>query len=168
MTEVEPVPPIDAYLARVGQRLAADGFRVTTDAVEPYLLLAEKSKFETTKMGNVDTSVHAGFLPEPTIESLTTFSREAFDAAKAVRRGFRLPAGFFQSMFSLALAVADSVPAELAAFVATHEAPKHFSRFESVALYDLAAVRLHVYTGRPIWGAFYATEIRKRQERLFG
>jgi hypothetical protein len=168
MTEGEPTSQIEQYLARVGQHLAADGFRVTTDGVEPYLLVAEKSKFETTKMGNVDTSVHVGFLPNPTIESLTTFSRQAFDAAKATRRGFRLPAGFFQSMFSLALAVADAVPPELAGFVATHEAPKHFSRFESVALYDLTADRLHVYSGRPIWGAFYATEIRKRQERLFG
>jgi hypothetical protein len=168
MTDAEPTAPIQPYLARVAQRLAADGFRVAIDHGEPYLLVAEKSGFELNKLGNVDTSIRAGYLPEPTVESITSFSRAAFDAAVAVRRGFRLPAGFFQSMFSLALAVADSVPADLAAFVAAHAAPKHFSRFESVALYDLAAGRLHLFTGRPIWGAFYAAEMRKRQERLFG
>lgn len=157
-----------SYIDRVSKALVGDGFRCTTAGVEPYLLVGEKSGFQLTKFGNVDTSVRIALLVEPTPESLAAFSAEAYAAAKATPRGFRMPNGFFNTLFSHAVAVAESVPDSLAAHVAQHLAPKHWSSFESLALFDVSAGRLHVFTGTPLWGAAYFASTRKLQQRLFG
>lgn len=156
-----------SYIDRVSSALASDGFRCTTAGVEPYLLVGEKSGFQLTKFGNVDTSVHVGRLAGPTPEALVAFSAQAFADAKATRRGFRMPNGFFNTMFSHALVMVDDVPERLAAFVAAHQAPKHWSSFESLAVFDVSASRLHVFAGTPIWGAAYFASTRKLQQRLF-
>jgi hypothetical protein len=155
-----------SYIERVAQRLTGEGYRLNPSS--DYLISAEKSGFQLTKMGNVDTSVRVGRLAERTPAALEAFSSYAFADARAVKRGFRMPASLFQAYFCLAVAVVDSAPPELAAFVAGYTPPKHWSAFESVALYDLGAGQLHVFTGTPLWGAAYYAGTRKQLQRLFG
>ena len=78
-----------------------------------------------------------------------------------------MPASLFQSYFSLAVALVDAAPSDLATFVAGYAPPKHWSAFEAVALYDLAANQLHIFTGTPLFGAAYYAGVRKQQQRLF-
>jgi hypothetical protein len=159
---------MEGYLARVEQRLVAEGFRCSRAGVDPWLLVAEKSGFELTKFGNVDTSVHIGNLGAPQPEALTALSAHAFAAASGTSRGFRMPGGFFQALFSHAVAIVDVAPASLVEFIEVQQAPKHWAAFESVALFELATGRLHTFAGTPLWGAAYAAGTRKLQQRLFG
>lgn len=159
--------PIRAYVQRVLERLTSNGYRAVTTDVAPYLVVGEKSGFQLTKFGNVDISIHVGLLREATSERLAAFSAAAFAAAAATPRGFRLPNGFGNAMFSHALAIVESAPPELVAYVAGRVPPKHWSAFESLAMFDIAAGTLHVFTGTPLLGAAYFAGTRKVQQQLF-
>ena len=73
-----------------------------------------------------------------------------------------------QGVFCCALAVVERAPADLMELVRRRPGPKHWSATERLALFDLAAGELAVYSGRPTWGFAYAKSQRALQERLFG
>src|SRR5436190_4011057 len=133
---------IRAYLDRVTQRLAGEGYRIPTTGVSPYLLSAEKSGFVLTKLGNVDTSIRVGLIREPTRATLAAFSAAVFEAARTQPHGFRLPNGFFNALAAHAVAIVDHVNEDLACWVATNDPRKRWGSFESLSVFDLSTGQL--------------------------
>jgi hypothetical protein len=167
MTDSIAAAAAQAYADTVRNRLVALGFKPRDPASARALLVAEKSGVELTKFGNVDTVVQLGYLASPSVSDVWAFSAGAFNVAGRVKRGFRMPPGLFQALFVYTVAVVDAASPEVIAAVTTKQAPKHFAKFEAIAVFDLSRGRLHVFGGTPIWGAAYARSSRKFQEHAF-
>ena len=159
---------MDAYLGKVRERLAKEGFGCQANVAdgEPFLLVAHRSRVELAKFGsNVDTFFFFAHFPSLTNNELRAYSGRCFNHALHAR-GLRPPRGLFEAVFSYAVALVDQAADETTQAVRNDFPPKHWSAGENQVIYDLGAKKLYYFEKTPFWGAFYYDGQRKTIRRL--
>lgn len=158
---------MDAYLGKVRERLAKEGFGCQENVAdgEPFLLVAHRSRLGLTKVGNVDTFFFFAHFPSLTSNELRAYSGRCFDHALH-SRGRWPPRGLFEGVFSYAVALVDRAADETIQAVRNDPTPKHWSAGEIQVIYDLGAEKLYYFERTPLWGAFYYGGQRKTIKRL--
>ena len=159
---------MDAYLGRVRERLAKEGFSCQENDAdgEPFLLVTHRSRVEPAKfLSNVDTFFFFAHFPSLTNDELRAYSGRCFNRALHAR-GLRPPRGLFEAVFSYAVALVDQAADETTQAVRNEMPPKHWSAAETRVIYDLGAKKLYYFEKTPFWGAFYYNGQRKTIQRL--
>lgn len=95
------------------------------------------------------------------------FSSKAFRCA--LKQGvISLPRGFFESVFSFAVAIADDVDTRTADAIRNETPPKHWASAEIPVIYDRSTRQLIYFERTPFWGAAYFSGFRKQIQHFLG
>src|SRR6266852_2068308 len=101
------IPDSGAWLSNVAARLQADGFSLLHPQIyQPagFKFAAQRSRFELSKFGNVETFFVFADIPQLTPQSMSGFSNAAFQFAMRAKTS-PLPCGFFEAIFCFAVAI---------------------------------------------------------------
>lgn len=141
-----------------------DGFAVYRDTQwvgRLFPLVAHRSGFELTKLGNCENFFVFGELERPSLSELRAFSSLAFDFAMHAKSS-NLPCGLFEMINCFAVCCVQSLEARTAETIRTSPPVKHRAAFELPVVYDSSQARLVYFEKTPIWGAAYYRKFRRQ------
>ena len=157
----------DEWLSRAVSALSSEGYtlsRVVRFRDIEFSAVAHLSEFQLTKMGNSETFFVFGMLGTPTTDEVFEFSalaHEYSDSSKA----FPLPRGLFESIWTFAVCIVDSLSDTTASAIQTTTPPRHFSAAEIPAVFDASSGAISYFEGTPYWGAAYYQGFRKQIQK---
>jgi hypothetical protein len=157
----------DQWMTYVAQKLSANGFKpMSPELYRPqgYKYAAQRSRFEITKFGMVDTVFTFAEIPDLTPNAMNQFSAASF-AFAGRNKTSALPNGFFMATFCFAVAITANLSQQTADFIMDSMAPAHWAANEMRVAFDLASGHLFYYQKTPMWGAAYYAGMRREIER---
>lgn len=155
----------DYWLQTALQRLTADGFTIRQQNF--FKVVAHRSRFELTKFGNVETYFTFVDFDYLDANSVRRFSMDAFNYAVQTKTS-PLPCGFFEGVWSFAVAIAKQTDELTAQVIKIEEPPSHWSAGELRVAYDVPRHQLHYYEKTPLWGAAYYAGFRRQIQKYLG
>ena len=158
-------PRKDYWLQTAIQRLTMDGFSLIPDNM--FKVVAHRSRFELSKFGNIETFYTFHEFDYTDANLLRRFSADAFNHAMQLKTN-PLPCGFFECVWSFAVAVSHNVDEVTAQMIKTESPPKHWSAFEMAVCYDAPRHGLYYFEQTPVWGAAYYAGIRNQIKKYLG
>jgi len=154
----------------VRRRLTSADF-VVTDAVSfgggTFKMIARQTRFELAKFGFTETFFIFAEFDSLNPQVLWTFSSEAFQCAKAIRK-IGLPCGLCESVVCFPIAIARLIDDATRSAVQNETPPKHYAAMEIPVVYDSTHRKLYRFEKTPMWGALYYKGFRATIDRFLG
>jgi hypothetical protein len=161
---------VEDLLTVACRRLESDGFSILENvsyAGKTYPVVARRSRFELSKFGFSESFFIFREFESLTKRQLWDFSDDAYSYAKQ-HKTIPLPCGVFESVWSYAIAIAQSADEEALTSVECDSPPKHWSSAEIPAVYDLSREKVYYFKQTPMWGAVYYDGFRRQVLQILG
>lgn len=161
---------MNGWLRSARNRLESAGFVILDDLSfdgRKIAFLARRSRFEWTKFGMSETFFTFAEFEHLTTQRLRNFSAVAYQCAIR-HKTVPLPCGFFECVWSYAVAVAEDVDPDALTSVQRDTPPMHWASAEIPAVYDLGQRDLFYFEQTPLWGSAYWAGFRREIDELLG
>jgi len=147
------------FLEKIKANLTNKGYTLQTNIKYGdynFEVVGHLAKIELSKFGKNDYFFVVGEIKETTLDSIRSFSSQAFDYS-GQHRVNKLPPGLFGGYWVFPIILVDQIENSVMNAVQQEDPPKHYSSAEFPIVIEKTTKKVYYFQRTPTWGAaFYA------------